>query len=151
LITHIELNTYNIFLAPLILTPHSSVLSTTPVDDPHMKPKQQLVKKAQFLPEETEPLNMSSSTTPDEENQSNKIPVQSIIKGTSSSNESTPNIAPGNTDVSEVNDNLFIQILVPFDYFLKHSPIKYNKSKENSSIHSSFQSEQRFIVSNITQ
>jgi hypothetical protein len=89
-----------------------------------VKPKQQLVKKAQFLSEETESLNMSSSTIPDEKNQSNKTPLQSIIKEKSSSNESTSNIPPGN---------------------------RYDKSKENSSVHSLFQSEQRFIVLNITQ
>lgn len=122
--TSISDQPYNIFLAPLILTPHSSVLSTTSVDDTYMKPKQQLVKKAQFPPEETESFNMSSSITPDEENQSNKTSVQSIIKEKSSSNESTPNIVPGN---------------------------RSNTSKENSSVHSSFQSEQRFIVLNITQ
>jgi hypothetical protein len=101
-IAHIELPKYNIFLAPLISTLYSSVLSTTSSADTHMKSKQQIEKKPQSISEDTESLNVSSSTKLDEENQSNTTPVQSIIKEKSSSNESTLSIALGNTAVSEV-------------------------------------------------
>jgi hypothetical protein len=72
-IARIRLSKYNIFLAPLVLTPHSSVLSTTSDNATDMKSKQQLEKESKIIPEDTGSLNVSSSTTLDEENQSNEM------------------------------------------------------------------------------
>jgi hypothetical protein len=52
--------------------------------------------------------------TLDEENQSNKTQIESIIKEKSSSNGSTSNVTPENTTASEVNVNLLIDC-VNFD------------------------------------
>jgi hypothetical protein len=87
-----ESNKYNIFLAPLVLTPHSSVLSTIPDHETHKKTKQQ----------DTE----SSSPTVDDEKQSNQTPTQSYIEEKSSSNETIPNLALENTAASEVDHHL---------------------------------------------
>ncbi len=91
---HTGRNKYNIFLAPLVLTPHSSVLSTTPDYDTQKKTKQQDIE--------------SSSITVDDEKQSNKTPTQSYIEEKSSSNEAIPNLALENTAASEVDHHLII-------------------------------------------
>ncbi len=110
--TRIELRKYNIILAPLILTPHASILSATSDDDIPMKSKQQLENEPHLMPEDTESSNVSSTTTLHEENQSNKMPIQSIIKEKSSSKERTSHMEVANTAVSKVNDNFYMWISI---------------------------------------
>jgi hypothetical protein len=102
------------YLAPLISTPHSSLLSTISANDTDMKLKQQLEREAQLIPGDTESPNASSSTALNQENRSNKMPPQSDLKEKSSSNESTP---LENNVAREVKAILLIDY-VDFVYFL---------------------------------
>ncbi len=96
-----KLSKINIFLAPLVLTPHSSILLTTLGDETQKKSKQQFEKKVQSMLEDTE----SSS----DENQSDKTPIQSYTNEKSSTNESNiPNLAVENTVKLEVDDHQLV-------------------------------------------
>ncbi|CAF0796021.1 unnamed protein product [Rotaria sordida] len=109
---------------PLISTPHSFLLSTIIDDNIHNEMKQPFENKVQSIHKNTKSSNTSLSTTIDGENQSDKMPTQRTIEEKSSANESIRNIPLENITKSE------------------HPTSRYDKSKEHTNIHSSFQIEQ---------
>ncbi|CAF2521088.1 unnamed protein product [Rotaria sp. Silwood2] len=118
---------------PLISIPPTFLLSTIIDDNIHSQAIQPFENNFQSMSEKTESSSTLLSTTFEGENQSNKTQNQHTIEEKSSSNESTSNINFESIAKSE------------------HSTIRYEKSEDHPSIHSSFQIEEKSILSNIGQ
>lgn len=96
----LELSQFTLSLAPVALTPPSSLLSTIPRDELNKKSSEQLNDR---FPSTSQTSELSS--TKNDENQSSHDPTKSIPNAKSSTEENTSNSA-----VENVNDYFLISI-----------------------------------------